>query len=82
MKSLKLNQLDSQRLAEKEMKHISGGEGTPSYFYRHDPACNCNILVCACGCQYSNAGGSSNADNGNANYKSGIVPANLSGGLK
>lgn len=82
MKSLKLNQLDSQRLAEKEMKQLNGGEGKPSYYYRHDPKCDCNLLVCACGCQYSNAGGSSNADNGNANYKAGIVPANLSGGLK
>lgn len=80
MKKLKLNSLSSKRLSEKEMTNVCGGEGTPTYYYRVSEFGT--YLVCACGCQYSDQGGSSNADNGNANYRSGIIPDKLKGGLK
>lgn len=68
MKSLKLNQLDSQRLAEKEMLNVNGGQGG----WRYDVAPNGTYTrYCTCGCAYENNGGSSTEDNKNANYSGG-----------
>ena len=53
MKSLKLNQIENNRLSEKEMFHIVGGK------------------LCGCGCAYADSGGSSQIDNGHANYDGG-----------
>ena len=78
MKNLKLNRLAENKLSEKEMESINGGA---MYYYRNDPECRCQYLVCACGCQYANSGGSSTNANGNANYKGGIIPNGLKGGL-
>ena len=68
MKSLKLNQLDSQRLAEKEMLNVTGGQGG----WRYDIGPNGTYTrYCTCGCAYENNGGSSTEDNNNANYSGG-----------
>ena len=68
MKSLKLNQLDSQRLAEKEMLNVTGGQGG----WRYDIGPNGTYTrYCTCGCAYENNGGSSTEDNKNANYSGG-----------
>lgn len=61
MKSLKLNQLESQRLAKKEMKDVTGG--SDQYY-------------CTCGCKYANNGGSSVEANGMANADSGLHSSN------
>ena len=53
MKSLKLNQLDSQRLAEKEMLNVTGGQGG----WRYDIGPNGTYTrYCTCGCAYENNG--------------------------
>ena len=68
MKYLKLNQLDSQRLAEKEMLNVTGGQGG----WRYDIGPNGTYTrYCTCGCAYENNGGSSTEDNKNVNYSGG-----------
>ncbi len=70
MKNLKLNKLSSQRLAEKDMKNICGGL---AQYMRYFPEVGF-ITVCTCACRYANSGGSSTENNGDANYKNGIIP--------
>lgn len=53
MKTLKVNQIEKNRLSEKEMAHLRGGE-------RIDGACGC-------GCKYADNEGSSIESNGMAN---------------
>lgn len=68
MKSLKLNQLDSQRLAEKEMLNVQGGQGND----RCETDKNGKITRwCGCGCLYEGNGGASTNDNMNANFAGG-----------
>ncbi len=56
MKSLKLNQIENQRLSKKALNNLKGGEG----------------VYCTCGCNYANQGGSSVDANGAANSSSGL----------
>ena len=59
MNSLKLNRLSDQKLAEKQMNMVTGGQGEPSCY-------------CCCGCLYEGQpGGSTSADNRAANGASG-----------
>ena len=53
--SLKLHQMASENLSNREMKEIRGGEA----------------VSCYCGCRYAGSGGSSTNDNCNANYRGG-----------
>ncbi|MEG1586768.1 MAG: TIGR04149 family rSAM-modified RiPP [Bacteroidales bacterium] len=56
MKNLKANQIEKNRLSEKEMGHLTGGESG----------------MCGCGCAYEGKGGSSTMDNGLANADLGL----------
>ena len=55
MNSLKLNRLSDQKLAEREMILLQGGEAS----------------TCCCGCYYQDQGGSTTTANAHANYKYG-----------
>lgn len=56
MKKLKINQIENQKLSEKALNNLKGGEG----------------VYCSCGCKYANQGGSSVDANGAANSRSGL----------
>lgn len=57
MKTLKLNKLQTNQLADREMKEIAGGTADAGN--------------CCCACAYENQGGSSSSANFNANFGSG-----------
>ncbi len=57
MKSLKLNNLNTNRLKKEQMSSITGGG---------------SVRVCGCGCCYTATGGSSSLNNGNANLQHGF----------
>jgi len=61
MNKLKLNRLSDQKLAEKQMNMVMGGDA-PSKCPKG----------CCCACQYANQGGSSSSDNMLANSAKGI----------
>lgn len=70
MKSLKLNQIASQKLAEKEMNNLLGGEPYPCagmWSYKFDKNGKIIGIKCQCSCKYANNGGSSTWDNSEAN---------------
>ena len=56
MKNIKLNILEKERIANKELNYIKGGAPGDS---------------CSCSCYYSNSDGSSIKDNGYANHAGG-----------
>jgi natural product precursor len=58
MNNLKLNKLEEQNLAERQMYAVKGG-GVGD--------------MCGCGCCYANNGGSSVSDNALANSQGGLV---------
>jgi natural product precursor len=60
MNQLKLNTLANNRLHEKEMNFVIGGEDTA---YKK---------MCGCACKYANSGGSSTEANASANAKSNL----------
>jgi natural product precursor len=57
LNKIKLNNLSTENLSEKQMKEIRGGEADPK---------------CFCACNYAGQGGSSTSDNLNANCAEGI----------
>jgi natural product precursor len=59
---IKLTQLNSASLNEKELDWVIAGSGS-----------------CACGCYYSECGGSSDHDNGCANYDGGKISRDPTG---
>ncbi|MEG1886244.1 MAG: TIGR04149 family rSAM-modified RiPP [Alistipes sp.] len=63
MKTLKVNQIEKNRLSEKEMNLIKGGER----------------FTCRCGCYYADAVGSSIESNGRANGVSGKETVKIEG---
>lgn len=56
MKKIKINQIANQKLSEKALNNLKGGEA----------------VYCSCGCKYANQGGSSVDANGAANSRSGL----------
>lgn len=72
MKSLKLNQLDSQRLAEKEMLNLTGGL---RQYTEWNAQAGCYVTKCTCACLYEDKGGSSTVANGDANAANRIIPS-------
>ena len=56
-KSLKINKLSNVGINKKELNKIKGGKNTG----------------CCCACAYEGDGGSSSADNGQANLNGGLV---------
>lgn len=56
MKKIKINQIVNQKLSEKALNNLKGGEA----------------VYCSCGCKYANQGGSSVDANGAANSRSGL----------
>jgi natural product precursor len=58
MNNLKLNKLEEQNLAERQMNVVKGG-GNPGN--------------CGCACTYANNGGSSTCDNAAANWNAGLA---------
>jgi natural product precursor len=56
LNKIKLNKLSSEKMTNRDLGMLRGGGDNGD---------------CVCGCRYSNDGGSSNADNGNANNAGG-----------
>lgn len=69
MNKLKLNKFAENRLAEKEMSCINGGNKVLIGYVAADGKF---IATCGCGCRYENNGGSSTNDNANANHRGGL----------
>jgi natural product precursor len=71
MKNLKINKLAQNRLQEKEMQNVNGGQGGHRGIY--DEVKGEWTIFCGCSCAYEGKpGGSSTEDNKNANYALGI----------
>lgn len=62
MKSLKLNELNRQKMAERQLNNIKGGEA------KRPPNASCG-----CGCCFVEQGGSSTNSNGHANASSALI---------
>jgi len=73
MNSLKLNSLAENRIVNKKLDSVKGGQTTKGAFMvggmSGGKSCGC---PCTCGCNYAGNGGSSTADNNAANNKGGL----------